>query len=281
MKYQEIADKIVHWLTVEHISSKQKGFVVGLSGGVDSALVAKLCAMTQIPTHILLLPLEREFGAVDKEVKYSSGHMRAERYISILADQHPYVTYETIGIADTANAFFKGLGFCEDDMSGVRGLAFANTCSRIRMTYLYARANALSSLVVGTGNKVEDFGVFFYTKYGDGGVDLSPIADLYKSQVIGLAEFLGVPEEIFNAVPSDELWADSRSDEQQLGATYADLELVMKVRDGDVLLSDLNRERYKRTLPIYTELHKKGRHKSKPIPICHIGYCEEMDEEDD
>lgn len=242
MNYVNMANKITSWLLTELDKSGQEGFVVGLSGGVDSALVATLCAGTFKPVHLLILPLAHELGDETQPTQYSEGYHRAVRYAENLIDRYGSVTYEIMDISSSARSIFRAFGLNKNRMNGHDGLVFANACSRIRMTYLYAAANQCSSLVVGTGNKVEDFGAFFYTKYGDGGVDLSPIADLYKSEVREMARSLRVPDEICDAVPSDELWADVRSDEQQLGVTYDALEKVMKVISGECELVEIGAE---------------------------------------
>ena len=263
MDIKATVDKIVGWLREELIKSGQKGFVVGLSGGVDSALVATLCAMTKAPTLLMLLP------KAESNVEVGQSYMRALKFARYLSSMYPNVLYETLNIKPVADAFCQALNLNIYEIKKDKersGLVFANTCSRIRMTCLYAKANSLQRLVVGTGNKVEDFGAFFFTKYGDGGVDLSPIADLYKSDVRIMAECVGVPEEIYNAVPTDELWEDNRSDEQQLGVSYDDLEVVMKVLSGELLFKN-NVEVFTRTLPKYLQLQKKGQHKVNPIPV--------------
>lgn len=266
MDIKATVDKIVGWLREELVKSGQTGFVVGLSGGVDSALVATLCAMTKKPTLLMLLP------KAESNVEVSQSYMRALEFAGYLSAIHMNVSYETVNIKPVVDAFCQALDLNIYEIKRDKkrsGLVFANMCSRIRMTHLYAKANSLQRLVVGTGNKVEDFGVFFFTKYGDGGVDLSPIADLYKSDVREMAKCLGVPEEIYNAVPTDELWEDSRSDEEQLGVSYDDLEVVMKVLSGELLYRN-NVKVFTRTLSRYLELQNKGRHKAKPIPVCKV-----------
>ena len=147
--------------------------------------------------------------------------------------------------------------FCNNDMGGqeISDLALANTRARLRMTTLYAIAGSNNGIVVGTGNKIEDFGIGFFTKYGDGGVDISPIADCNKSQVWELGRHLGVSEEIINAQPTDGLWDDGRNDVEQLGMSYADLEKAMENKD------DPNYQKY-------LEIREKNLHKMNPIPVC-------------
>jgi NAD+ synthase len=150
-------------------------------------------------------------------------------------------------------------------------LALANTRSRLRMTSLYYFAALHRYLVAGTGNKVEDFGVGFYTKYGDGGVDLSPIADLMKTEVYAVAKELGIIDSIMQAKPTDGLWGDDRSDEDQIGASYPELEWAMDLRDRRVDVSTLAlSERQQKVLSIYDRRHAANRHKMDPIPVCHI-----------
>ena len=266
MDIKATVGEIVGWLREELVKSGQTGFVVGLSGGVDSALVATLCAMTKAPVLLMLLP------KTEPNVEVGESCMRALKFAECLSLVYTNISYETINIKPVADAFCHTLNLNIYEIKKDKqrsGLVFANTCSRIRMTYLYAKANSLQRLVVGTGNKVEDFGAFFFTKYGDGGVDLSPIADLYKSDVREIAECVGVPEEIYNAVPTDELWEDNRSDEEQLGVSYDDLEVVMKVLSGELLYRN-NVEVFIQTLPKYIELQKKGQHKANPIPVCKV-----------
>ena len=251
---------IVEWMKETLNESGQKGFVIGLSGGVDSALVARLAQMTGKPTFLVNIPI----GSRTK------GCRRADVLGKYLDTYNKNVTYMAdANLGDMATSLEKmfDVSSLSSDMNF--DLTRANMQSRLRMTYLYMHANLLNALVVGTGNKVEDFGLYFYTKYGDGGVDMSPIADLYKSEVVALAKHLGVPGDITAATPSDELWADGRSDEDQLGATYDEFETIMKFLDGEGEL-DMSIARNQEILNRYVEWNTRGNHKGKTIPICKI-----------
>lgn len=229
-----------------------EGFVIGISGGVDSALTSTLCAMTGKKVVVLNMPIRQTIAE----------HNRAIEHIAALETKFSNVSSLEIDLTTTFEQLEKDLpeGVVQNH------LAMANTRARLRMLTLYAIAQQNRCLVAGTGNKVEDFGVGFYTKYGDGGVDLSPIADLTKTEVFKVAEEVGVVKSILSAKPTDGLWADGRSDEDQLGATYPELEWAMEY-SGDQ--SELN-ERQKEVLDIYTRLNRINRHKMIPIPVCEI-----------
>lgn len=233
-----------------------KGFVVGVSGGIDSALTSTLCSLTGEPVIVLNMPI----------LQNPEQYNLAARHIEWLKKKFVNVSsYEV----DLSNAF---LCIQESFPAEIRDpRAMANTRSRLRMVTLYAFATHYRYLVVGTGNKVEDFGVGFFTKYGDGGVDISPIADLMKSQVYALSRELEIIPEIISATPVDGLWSDNRSDEQQLGATYKELEWAMrwikeKRKNPNVKIS----KRQKEVLKIFHRLHKTNKHKMRPVPVCRI-----------
>ena len=204
MNTQGIIDHITHWLADYAHGAGVKGFVLGISGGVDSAVTSVLCARTNMEVHCLQLPIHQALN--------ESG--RAENHIRQLKANHPNVTSGTQDLSAVYDTFVRTL----PEGTSTDGLALANLQSRIRMAALYFHAATRSMLVAGTGNKVEDFGVGFFTKYGDGAVDLSPIADLMKSEVYALGAELGVSDEILRAAPTDGLWGDARTDEDQLGA---------------------------------------------------------------
>ena len=259
--------QIISWLNKQLVESRQEGFVVGVSGGIDSAVVSTLCAMTRLPTRCLMMSIHQNKSHIE----------RAYEHVVQLRDHYPNVLYDDINLTHTFESLRSALpaDVKEDE------LAMANTRSRLRMTTLYSYANAMKRLVVGTGNKVEDYGVMFFTKYGDGGVDLSPIGNLTKTQVYELAEKLKVPEPIRKAAPSDGLWDDGRTDEEQLGATYVLLEKAMEIcealgienrKDLDALKSKglISEDLLTDALDVYLTLHKKGRHKMAPIPVCPI-----------
>ena len=228
------------------------GFVVGVSGGIDSALTSILCAETGKKVILLNLPIRQTNAEYD----------RAQLHISDLKKRYSNVESFIINLTETFSIFEKMLPIDIKE----NNLALANSRARLRMTALYAVAQANSCLVVGTGNKVEDFGLGFFTKYGDGGVDISPIADLSKSQVFALAKELNVIPEILQAKPTDGLWEDGRSDEDQIGASYPELEWAMGF-SGDI--ANIS-PRQKEVLNIYKHFHKSNEHKMKPIPVCKI-----------
>jgi NAD+ synthase len=254
MKYQTIADYIQNWLNDYKQNAQCKGFVVGVSGGVDSALVSTLCARTESPTLLVSLPIHQN----------SQEHNRAISHVNWLKEKHPCVESLNIDLTESFESLKNSLPQTAQD----HALSMANTRARLRMTTLYALAGSRNLLVVGTGNKVEDFGIGFFTKYGDGGVDISPIADLYKSEVRKIAHYLGVHQDLANAVSTDGLFANSPSDEAQIGASYDELEWAMayeKTKSQQVLS-----EREKIVLNIYNTRNQANKHKIEPIPVCII-----------
>lgn len=253
MQVERIASHIKSWLVDYLNKSNLNGFVVGVSGGVDSALTASLAASTGFPTLLLNMPI---FQA-DTHIK------RSDKQIAQLKNEFNNVSGAKIDLSDPFRAFKNQLPSSVQDE-----LSMANARARIRMTTLYAFASSHNYLVAGTGNKVEDFGVGFYTKYGDGGVDISPIADLLKSEVFQLAKHLNVIQEILEAKPTDGLWGDDRSDEDQIGASYDELEWAMQHISSPQ--THLFSERQKEVLKIYSQLNKANKHKMLPIPVCEI-----------
>ncbi len=269
MLHQQVVDHLVAWLKSYAEENRQQGFVVGVSGGVDSALTSTLCAMTGLPTLLLELPIHQPKQQVS----------RAQEHMSQLQSRFGNVSGKRV---DLTQAFDDLVSDWEkSDNQHIMHLTLANTRSRLRMTTLYYHAGTRSSLVAGTGNKIEDFGVGFYTKYGDGGVDISPIADLTKTEVFHLAKFVGVPESILIAPPTDGLWEDDRSDEDQMGATYPELEWAMEwlsdhgVRQNNKWIWDsayetLTNPREQEVLRIYMRMNNANQHKMNPIPVCII-----------
>jgi NAD+ synthase len=257
MKNKEVINHIVNWLKNYAEDNKMLGFVVGVSGGIDSALTSTLCAKTGLTTLCLEMPIKQQQNQVDL----------AQDHISWLSNQHTNVVCKVVALDPVFDALQKALG--ADEKKNEELLSLANTRSRLRMVTLYYYAACERYLVTGTGNKVEDFGVGFYTKYGDGGVDLSPIADLSKTQVRALASTLGINEAILTAPPTDGLWDDDRNDEDQLGATYEQLEWAMeqqaKGNSPDNFVGE--NARVFKVLLKYYELNK---HKMIPIPVCEI-----------
>ncbi len=252
MKADKVAVHIQAWLSAYLASSGLSGFVVGISGGIDSALVSKLCALTGQKTLLLTLPIRQTHA------EYS----RALKHMDALKKEFPNVQTLEVDLTDTFEVFEKAMPF---DLKK-NHLSMANSRSRLRMTTLYAVAQANGCIVAGTGNKVEDFGIGFYTKYGDGGVDISPIADLFKTQVMELAKYLEVIPEILEAKPTDGLFDDGRSDEDQIGASYPELEWAMEFKGDESGLTQRQRD----VLAIYRRLNKINQHKMQPIPVCLI-----------
>ncbi len=257
MNTPKVAKHIIQWLKDYAINAKVNGFVVGVSGGIDSAVTSTLCAETGLPTLCVELPIHQAASQVN----------RANEHIKQLKERFSNVKEVEVDLTSTFEIFKTVVP--EVESSSKTDLALANTRARLRMTTLYYFAGLHGLLVAGTGNKVEDFGVGFYTKYGDGGVDLSPIADLVKSEVFALGEYLNVPNSIQKAQPTDGLFGDSRTDEDQIGASYDELEWAMKMQDlgkSNNNFSGRELEVYK----IYTRLNKINQHKMVAIPVCKI-----------
>ncbi|MCS5663153.1 MAG: NAD(+) synthase [Flavobacteriales bacterium] len=253
MKTADVITHITNWLKDYSNQSGTNGFVVGISGGVDSAITSTLCALTGKNVLCLLMPIHQHQNEFD----------RSRDHAEWLKDKFSNVSFCTTNLSEAFDTLSKQI---PTDLQN--DLTMANTRARIRMTTLYAYASAKGMLVAGTGNKVEDFGVGFYTKYGDGAVDLSPIANLMKSEVFELAKEMGIINAIQCAAPTDGLWADGRNDEDQLGATYDELEWAM----NEYAISTKNRfnGRQKEVFKIFTQLHNANRHKMEVIPVCFI-----------
>jgi len=256
-KAEAINDHIVNWLRAYAENAKVKGFVVGISGGIDSALTSTLCAQTGLPTICVEMPIHQAESHVS----------RARQHIKNLKAKFDNVSSVEANLTPVFETFKQQVP--ETDNPYLRDLSLANTRARLRMTTLYYIAGIHSSLVAGTGNKVEDFGVGFYTKYGDGGVDLSPIADLTKTEVRLLAKYLTVHDEILIAKPTDGLFGDDRSDEDQLGASYEELEWAMVQVEKGRSHNDFS-GREKEVFEIYKRLNTINQHKMQPIPVCQI-----------
>lgn len=254
MQNQKVIQHISNWLKEYCEKSKMNGFVIGVSGGIDSALTSTLCALTGKEVVCLNLPIHQS------KAEYSRSH---EHIDWLKRNYNNVVSYEV----NLSHIFME----CEKAFPAEiqDHLSLANTRSRLRMMTLYAFAGNKKLLVAGTGNKVEDFGIGFFTKYGDGGVDVSPIADLMKSEVYALAKELGVVPSIQSAAPTDGLFHDGRSDEDQIGASYDELEWAMQYIAGDGDVSILN-DRQKVVMDIYTSRHRANLHKMIPIPVCEI-----------
>ncbi len=239
--------KIVNWLKQYSKSSNLKTFVIGISGGIDSALTSTLCAETGISTIAVSMPIHQHLSEVE----------RADKHIDWLKNKYDNVSSMIVPLTHVYDTF--EMLFADNESK----LALANSRARLRMTALYQIAQTNNGLVVGTGNKVEDFGIGFFTKYGDGGVDISPIADLMKSEVRSLSKQMNIIDEILKAKPTDGLWEDDRTDEDQIGATYDELEWAMSYKGKAEDLLGKQKEIYY----IYNKLHKENKHKMEPIPI--------------
>jgi NAD+ synthase len=254
MKKKQTVEHIVNWLRAYAETNNMDGFVVGVSGGIDSALTSTLCALTGMPTLLVEMPIHQAESQVQL----------AQKQIIFLENRFEFVSSHRVELTAAFDTLVESLPIPENKSDYT--LSLANSRARMRMTTLYYFAGIHKYLVAGTGNKIEDFGVGFFTKYGDGGVDLSPIADLTKTEVYSLAESLGIHEDILNAAPTDGLFGDDRSDEDQLGASYPELEWAMEYDDTGEKISKRERE----VLVIYQKLHRLNQHKMLPIPVCTI-----------
>ena len=212
MQTQKVTEYIINWLKNYAETAKMNGFVIGISGGIDSAMVSTLAAKTRLKTLVIELPIRQKKDQVQ----------RAQEQISFLKNNFENVESLEIDLTETFDVFEKNV-ISKSSTTQNRELSLANSRSRLRMLTLYYFGQIHNLLVTGTGNKIEDFGIGFFTKYGDGGVDISPIGDLTKTQVYELAKELNIPESIQKAVPTDGLWDTERTDEQQIGATYPEL----------------------------------------------------------
>ena len=236
--YEVLKNRIVIWIKDYAETNGIKSLVVGVSGGIDSAVTSTLAAETGLMTYCIGMPLLQN----EEQESLSDIHL------DWLGDTYWDTKTEKFDLTDTFQVFEKMMrGYGKDK------LALANSRSRLRMVTLYQVAQTVGGIVVGTGNKVEDYGIGFYTKYGDGGVDIAPIADLYKTEVWELGRHLGINERIINAKPTDGLWDDGRNDEDQIGASYAELEEAMEHRRGPAV-------------EILDKFSKQNRHKMEPIP---------------
>lgn len=241
---------ITKWISNYARKHKIENLVVGISGGIDSSVVSTLCAETGISTIVVSMPINQR----------PEQHDLSMRHGQWLQGKYSNVTHVIVDLSATFKAFSENFRVLPNL------LALANSRARLRMTCLYQIAQSHSGIVVGTGNRVEDFGVGFYTKYGDGGVDISPIGDCMKTEVWAMGEFLGVDPDIVAAAPTDGLWDDGRTDQDQLaGISYAELELAM-VQDTEGIKPSGKRER--EVLKQYREIRSKTQHKMQPIPVC-------------
>ena len=253
---QEISEYISKWLLDYSKKSNTNGFVVGVSGGIDSAVTSTLAAETGKDVLVIEMPIHQHASQVT----------RAQDHIEFLLRKYPNVRSERVDLTDMYETFRKSIP--TTDLASEE-LALVNTRARIRMTTLFYFAGMHNLLVAGTGNKVEDFGIGFFTKYGDGGVDLSPIADLMKSEVYDLGKELDVIESILTAAPTDGLWGDDKTDEDQIGASYDELEWAMEFIEFSMSEDEIN-DRQKEVLAIYKRMNGANQHKMNPIPVCDI-----------
>ncbi len=261
---------IVKWLGSYAKSAKINCFVVGISGGIDSSVVSTLCAETGLRTIVVQMPI-RQNKKLDNRSSMQAGW---------LLERYPNVTHISMDLTPVFSAFEKKLEpVCQWPVvqnSDSITLAFANSRARLRMMTLYQVAQCNNGIVVGTGNRVEDFGVGFFTKYGDGGVDISPIGDCLKTEVWDMGREFGLPQEIIDAAPTDGLWDDGRTDEGQLGMTYPDLERMMaldflkrcKAVDSDMPGSAKLSADDRKKLKQYQDTRARNMHKMLPIPVC-------------
>jgi len=261
MKPKQRINHIVKWLRAYAKSAKISTFVVGISGGIDSSVVSALCAETGIKTIVVQMPI-RQAKTLDNRSSLQAGWL-LDRY-------RENVTHMSMDLTPVYSAFEKKVGpFCstEQEPNESEQLAFANSRARLRMMTLYQIAQSHGGIVVGTGNRVEDFGVGFFTKYGDGGVDISPIGDCMKTAVWDMGREFGLPQEIIDAAPTDGLWDDGRTDEGQLGMTYPELEQAMWLdQSGDQSMTRTEKDNLKK----YRAIRTRNLHKMMPIPVCQM-----------
>ena len=239
MKSVEKIDFISNWIKDYASNANVKSLVIGISGGIDSAVTSTLSAMTGLNTYVVTMPI----------LDHQTLNQRAINHVNWLKNKFSNINYLDVNLSNVFNDFKKVLG----ENNSEHG--YANSQARLRMTTLYQVAASNNGIVVGTGNKVEDFGIGFYTKYGDGGVDISPIADCLKTEVWDMARELGILDEIIEAKPTDGLWTDSRTDEDQVGLSYPEIE--------EAMLNENSKNRQK-----YLDIRKKSIHKMIPIPVC-------------
>lgn len=255
MNVEKVTQHIVKWLKDYATNAGVKGYVIGVSGGIDSAVTSTLCAMTGLEVLCVEMPIHQHADHVT----------RAQEHIKQLKSRFDNVRDVRSDLTPVYDTFVNAMP--DTTMNAQVELTLGNTRARLRMTTLYYHGGVHGLLVAGTGNKVEDFGVGFYTKYGDGGVDISPIADLLKSEVYKIGGHVHVPASIMKAAPSDGLYGAERTDEDQIGASYDELEWAMSAKDtSDATLT----ARQKTVLKIYTDYNRRNQHKMNPIPVCII-----------
>jgi len=251
--FSNLSNRIVDWMKDYATSNNIKSFVIGVSGGIDSAVSSTLAAKTGLPVYALGMPIHQK----EQQEVLSPVHLKW------LNDNFENVTTIKYNLTEVFDSFKQTMNKYGSDPH-----ALANTRSRLRMVTLYQVAGSVGGIVIGTGNKVEDYGVGFYTKYGDGGIDIAPIADLYKTEVWKLGEHLGVDERIISSSPTDGLWDDGRTDEDQIGTSYQMLEWVMeKGLSEDPMF--LNEEQVN-AINVYQKFNTQNKHKMIEIPTFKI-----------
>lgn len=255
--YSILRKEIIGWIKNYCIDSNIHSLVVGVSGGIDSAVVSALCAGTKMKTYLVGMPIHQEAS----QENFSDLHMNE------LSDKYSNIEILKFDLTSVFESFKKAITV-KSQLIDQNLLALANSRSRLRMVTLYQIAQHYSGIVVGTGNKVEDYGIGFYTKYGDGGVDIAPIADLYKTEVYNLGIQMQVNNAIIEAPPTDGLWDDARTDEEQIGATYKSLEWIME-HGLDVPIEQLSTEELN-ALNIFNNFHQKNKHKMESIPTFYL-----------
>ena len=253
MNTSEKINFISGWIADYSKKNNFSSLVIGISGGIDSAVTSTLSARTNLQTHVVTMPI----------LDHQTLNNRGNNHVDWLKKNFKNITHHHIDLSKVFGEFQDKLGSNNSEHG------YANSQARLRMTTLYQIAASNNGIVVGTGNKVEDFGIGFYTKYGDGGVDISPIADLLKSEVFSLARFHKIIDEIIEAEPNDGLWNDNRSDEDQIGATYSELEWAMIQKDNKKTPDDF-KGRDKEVLEILMKFNSQNSHKMDPIPIFKI-----------
>ena len=239
MNTAEKIDFISNWILDYSNKNNFSSLVIGISGGIDSAVTSTLSARTNLQTHVVTMPI----------LDHQTLNNRGNNHVDWLKKNFRNITHHHIDLSKVFGEFQDKLGSNNSEHG------YANSQARLRMTTLYQIAASNNGIVVGTGNKVEDFGIGFYTKYGDGGVDISPIADCLKTEVWDMGKELGINQEIIEADPTDGLWTDGRTDEQQVGLSYEEIEEAMLNEQSS------NRNRY-------MEIRSKNIHKMDPIPVC-------------
>lgn len=257
MNTEKVVEYIVSWLKEYAENSNVNGFVIGISGGIDSAVTSTLCAKTGFPVLCVEMPIHQAENQIT----------RTYNHIEWLQKNFKKISVQQVNLTPVFDSLIAVFPKAENEEQLLMSLA--NTRARLRMTTLYYFAGLNGYLVAGTGNKVEDFGIGFFTKYGDGGVDISPIADLMKSEVYEIAKYLGINEAIIKAAPTDGLWGDDKTDEDQIGASYDELEWAMRQVELGKKNTDFT-DRKKEVFAIFMKRNLANKHKMIPIPICEI-----------